>query len=127
MLFRSPDNVLFAGEALTGIIDPYFACDGLLAYDLAVAMNAFAREHPGGHDEARAHALRAGYEAVRGLTPAEAAGLPTLRRGAALRFFLTRAEDARRRAASDLVKVKNPLPYLVLARHQGREREGGER
>ena len=111
-----PDNVLFAGEALTGIIDPYFACDGLLAYDLAVALNAWANEHPQGYDEARATALRAGYEAERPLSAEEAAALPALRRGAALRFYLTRAEDAARRTASDLVKVKDPLPYWTLVR-----------
>ena len=120
-----PDNVLFDGERVSGVIDPYFACDGLLAYDLAVAMNAWALEHPDGADEARAEALRGGYEAVRPLCPSERAGLPRLRAGAALRFYLTRAEDVRRRQASDLVKVKDPLPYLALARHHaGRKKEG---
>ena len=111
-----PDNVLFEGDVLSGIIDPYFSCDGLLAYDLAVAMNAFANEHPDGYDEARAAALRKGYEGRRALTLDEAAALPGLRRGAALRFYLTRAEDAARRTASDLVKVKDPLPYWTLLR-----------
>ena len=120
-----PDNVLFAGDALSGIIDPYFASDGPLAYDLAVAMNAWMQEHPSGPDPARAAALRVGYEAVRPLTREERAALPRLRCGAALRFFLTRAEDALARTASDLVKVKDPLPYLALARHQARAAEEG--
>ena len=112
-----PDNVLFEGSRVSGVIDPYFACDGPLAYDLAVAMNAFAQEHPGGFDPARGRALRRGYETVRPLLAAERAALPRLAQGAALRFYLTRLEDAQHRTASALVTVKDPLPYLALARH----------
>ena len=118
-----PDNVLFrdAGPRapeVSGIIDLYFACTDALAYDLAVAMAAWTPEaRAGAPDPANARALRAGYEAVRPLTPAETDALPRLIEGAAWRFFLTRAEDWLSPRRGELGRIKDPLPFLALARH----------
>src|SRR6185312_12393308 len=84
-----PDNVFFRGEAVSGLIDFYFACTDAFAYDLAVCLNAWCFEADGTFQRAMAAALIAGYEALRPLEPAEVAALPILCRGAALRFMLT--------------------------------------
>ncbi|MDE2468094.1 MAG: homoserine kinase, partial [Bradyrhizobium sp.] len=36
-----PDNVFFLGEKLSGIIDFTFACNDMLAYDVAICLNAW--------------------------------------------------------------------------------------
>ena len=106
-----PDNVFFdRAGGFAGAIDFYFACTGALAYDLAVAINAWA--FPGGGlDPALAAAMAQGYGARRPLTAGERAGLGVLARGAALRFFLTRLADWEATPPGALVTRKDPLDY----------------
>lgn len=114
-----PDNVLFTGERVTGVIDFYFACRDFLAYDLAVCLNAWCFEDEREYDIAKGRALIAGYESVRPLEATERAALPTLARGAALRFFATRLADWDATPAGALVKPKDPLEYArKLAFHR---------
>jgi homoserine kinase type II len=114
-----PDNVFFEGDALSGFIDFYFACTDWLAYDLAVCLNAWCFGADGSFDPARGRALIGSYAAQRQLEIAEAAALPILARGAALRFLLTRLYDWINHPAGALVRKKDPLEYRrVLAFHQ---------
>ena len=120
-----PDNALFVGEKLSGLIDFYFACTDFLSYDLAVCLNAWCFEEERDYDLAKGRALIAAYESVRPLTSAEREALPILARGAALRFFATRLADWAETPAGALVKPKNPLEYAdKLAFHRGVEGAG---
>ena len=68
-----PDNVLFVNDAVSGIIDFYFACNDSLAYDLAVTLNAWCFENDGAFNVTKGRALIAGYQAKRALEPDEKA------------------------------------------------------
>lgn len=106
-----PDNVFFQAGKFAAAIDFYFACVDALAYDIAVALNAWCFEADGSFNITSARALLAGYEAHRPLTVAERAALPILAHGAAMRFFLTRLHDWHATPAGALVKPKDPLEY----------------
>ena len=107
-----PDNVFFLGRRLSGLIDFYFACTDLLAYDVAVCLNAWCFETDNSFNLTKGMALLAGYTSVRPLSRDEAAALPMLARGAALRFMLTRLYDWLNTPAGSLVVKKDPLEYL---------------
>ena len=107
-----PDNAVFRDGAVSGIYDFYFACTDALAYDLAITQVAWTVDTQGGLDAEAAAAMQSGYETVRPLEPAERRALPELRRGAALRFLLTRLHDWLFPAPAALMTPKDPLEYL---------------
>ena len=109
---------------VSGLIDFYFACTDLLAYDLAVCLNAWCFEPDRSFNVTKAHAMLAAYAALRPLSEAERAALPVLCRGAALRFLLTRLYDWTATPAGALVTRKDPLEYLRKLRFFARA-EGG--
>jgi homoserine kinase type II len=106
------DNVFFLGDKLSGLIDFYFACNDLLAYDVSICLNAWCFEKDGAYNITKGMALLEGYRAVRPLSDDEMAALPVLSRGSALRFFLTRLYDWLTTPAGALVVKKDPLEYL---------------
>jgi homoserine kinase type II len=115
-----PDNVFFQRDRLTGIIDFYFACVDIIAYDLAICLNAWCFEPDGAFNITKARQMLAAYRAERPFTPRELDALPLLARGAALRFLLTRMFDWQNRVDGALVKPKDPLEYLDKLRfHRG--------
>jgi len=105
------DNVFFMRETVSGLIDFYFACTDALAYDLAICLNAWCFEPDGAFNRTKGQAMIAGYEKVRRLSPEEVEALPTLARGAALRFMLTRLVDWLNVPPGALVRPKDPLEY----------------
>ena len=107
-----PDNVLMRGDAVSGLIDFYFACTDALAYDLAVTHAAWCFDATGERfDAAVSDALLEGYDAVRPLSDAERTALPCLARGAALRFTLTRGYDWVNTPPGALVTRKDPMAF----------------
>jgi homoserine kinase type II len=105
------DNVFFRGEAVSGVIDFYFACTDALAYDLAICLNAWCFEPDGSFNLTKGRAMIAGYRRVRELAPSEVEALPVLCRGSALRFMLTRLVDWLNVPPGALVRPKDPLEY----------------
>ncbi len=106
-----PDNVLFMKEEVSGLIDFYFACNDMFAYDLAVMLNSWCFEMDGSYNITKGQALASAYRAVRPLSEAEIAAIPVLTRGAALRFLLTRLHDWVHHDPAALVSPKDPREY----------------
>ena len=121
-----PDNVLFLGDQLSGVIDFYFACSDAFAYDLAICLNAWCFERDLSYNVTKAHALCDGYERVRRLDAQETAALPTLARGAALRFALTRLVDWLNVPPGALVRPKDPLDYVRRLRFHHHVKDAAE-
>lgn len=114
-----PDNVFFRGETCSGLIDFYFACHDIFAYDLAICMNAWCFEIDGDFNVTKAKLLLSHYRKVRAFSEEEVDALPLVARGAALRFLLTRLYDWVNTPKEALVKPKDPLDYYkILQFHQ---------
>ena len=120
-LFR--DNALFEGDALSGIIDFYYACNSVLLYDLAVLVNDWCVEADGTLDAERLRAMLAGYHARRPLEAAEREAWPVMLRAAALRFWLSRLQDACFPRPGEMTHIKNPDAFRDILRDRIAKRE----
>jgi homoserine kinase type II len=106
-----PDNILFMGNAVGGVIDFYFACNDFYVYDLATMLNSWCFELDGSYNITKGQSVINAYRAARPLSEAEIAALPVLMRGAALRFLLTRTYDWLNPDPNALVRPKDPREY----------------
>lgn len=107
-----PDNVLMLGNEVTGLIDFYFACRDITAYDVAVTHAAWCFTPDGTRFlPALSAALLSGYESMRPLSEPERAALPLLARAASLRFLSTRAYDWANTPVDALVTPKDPMAF----------------
>ena len=84
------DNVLWDEEGRGGVIDFYFACDDVLLYDVAIAVNDWCVRPDATLDPQRVEALLEGYGRERPLEPLERTAWPAMLRRAALRTWLGR-------------------------------------
>ena len=117
-----PDNVFFRKDDLFGVIDFYFSCTDFLAYDRALAINAWCFDAKNQFKPARFGALMDSYQAVRELEPAEKEALPLLCRGAAMRILMTRLHDWLFHDPESFVKPHDPREYLAkLKFHQSNQ------
>ncbi|QTD55536.1 homoserine kinase [Parasphingorhabdus cellanae] len=108
-----PDNVLMLDDQVTGLIDFYFSCTDIRAYDVAVTHAAWCFSEDGEKfDAAVSEALITGYDEIFHLSAEDRAALPVLARGASLRFMLTRAYDWINTPADALVTRKDPMAFL---------------
>ncbi len=115
-----PDNVFFRDGRLVGLIDFYFACTDMFAYDLGICLNAWCFETDLSFNITKARRLLTAYRKVRDFSAEELAALPLLARGAAMRFLLTRLYDWLYTPDDALVTRKDPLEFLAKLRfHRG--------
>jgi len=105
-LFR--DNVMFKDQALTGIIDFYYACNDSLLYDLAVTVNDWCSNEAGELNMDCYNALIKAYQAVREFHPQESKLWPYMLRAAALRFWLSRLQDKIFPKDGEITHIKDP-------------------
>ena len=103
---------------MSGIIDFTFACTDMLAYDVAICLNAWCFESDCSFNVTKARALLSAYSRVRAMSKAEEDALPLLARGSALRFLLTRLVDFLNVPKGALVRPKDPLEYVRKLRFQ---------
>ena len=120
-----PDNVFFLGDQVSGLIDFFFAATDILAYDVAICLNAWCFEADFSFNVTKARALLSAYDQVRPLSAAERAALPVLCQGAALRFLLTRLYDWLNTPPGAMVTPKDPLEYLRRLRFHLSARDAG--
>ncbi len=111
-----PDNVFFMGEKLSGLIDFYFACTDMFAYDLGVCLNAWCFEPDLSFNITKARRMLTAYRKVREFSAAEMEAMPLLAQGSAMRFLLTRLYDWLHTPKDALVTCKDPLEFVAKLR-----------
>jgi homoserine kinase type II len=121
-----PDNVLFVGNEVGGVIDFYFACNDAFVYDLAIMLNSWCFELDGSFNITKGQALINAYRQQRPLSEEEIAALPALMRGAALRFLLTRTYDWLNPDPNAMVRPKDPREYSKKLRFHNKVRHARE-
>jgi len=121
-----PDNVLFVGNEVGGVIDFYFACNDAFVYDLAIMLNSWCFELDGSFNITKGQALINAYRQRRPLSEEEIAALPVLMRGAALRFLLTRTYDWLNPDPNALVRPKDPREYSKKLRFHNKVKHARE-
>jgi homoserine kinase type II len=121
-----PDNVLFVGNDVGGVIDFYFACNDAFVYDLAIMLNSWCFELDGSFNITKGQSVINAYRAARPLSEDEITALPVLMRGAALRFLLTRTYDWLNPDPNALVRPKDPREYSKKLRFHNKVKHARE-
>lgn len=111
-----PDNVFFDDNRLSGVIDFYFACTDILAYDLAITVCAWCFDDFTEINTGKFRAMMEGYQSIRPLNEGEKQAFVILCRGASLRFLLTRAHDLIFHPEGAEVTPKDPMEYVQKLR-----------
>lgn len=115
------DNVLLDGDKVAGFIDFYYACNGSFVYDIAIAVNDWARHANNTLDKNLQAAFMRGYQSVRPLTVAERDYLPIAHRAGCVRFWVSRLLDFHFPAEGELTFIKDPNAFrdLLLSMRNG--------
>jgi homoserine kinase type II len=110
------DNIFFKDNVFSGIIDFYFSCNDFYALEIAICFNALCFDGPKNNlsfNVTKAISFMNGYSQLRKLNNDEKKYIKVLSQGTALRFLLTRVFDSLNTVEGAIVKVKDPMEYLV--------------
>lgn len=118
-LFR--DNALFEHDELAGIIDFYDACDGALAFDLAICINAWCFDEQTIQNHQLTELFINTYQQFRPLTEHEKQDWASISRAAALRWWLSRLKNTYSQRHSELANFQDPdeMKHIIL-QHRAR-------
>tara|TARA_B100001175_G_C19421768_1_gene596479 strand:- start:66 stop:1001 length:936 start_codon:yes stop_codon:yes gene_type:complete len=105
-LFR--DNVLFLNDRRPSFIDFYYACDEVLVFDIAIAVNDWCIDVDGAINKNKLKQFIEGYETERNLDKEEKVYMPIALRWAALRFYISRLEHIHSNPSAEILAIKNP-------------------
>jgi homoserine kinase type II len=111
-LFR--DNVLFYKEKISGMIDFYYSCQGVLIYDLAVVVNDWCTEPDGLLNELKLKKLLNNYNIKRVITDNEKTHWQNALISAALRFYLSRLLDLHFPKIGEMTHIKDPFVFKSI-------------
>lgn len=104
-----PDNALFEGDQLCGLIDFYHACSAPYLYDLCVTLNAWCYDESAAqYDFNKALLILDSYQSVRPLNSDEQKSFSAMLQVAAMRFWLSRLRDIHFPKAGQVVTRKDP-------------------
>ena len=110
------DNIFFKDNNFSGIIDFYFSCNDFYALEIAICFNALCFDGPKNNlsfNVTKAVNFMNGYSQFRKISDDEKKYIKVLSQGSALRFLLTRVFDTLNTVEGAIVKVKDPMEYLV--------------
>ena len=110
------DNIFFKDDKFNGIIDFYFSCNDFYALEIAICFNALCFDGSKNNlsfNVTKAKSFMKGYSQLRKLNDIEKESIKVLSQGSALRFLLTRVFDTINTVEGAIVKVKDPMEYLV--------------
>jgi len=110
------DNIFFKDDKFNGIIDFYFSCNDFYALEIAICFNALCFDgfkNNLSFNVTKAKNFMKGYSKLRELNDSEKESIKVLSQGSALRFLLTRVFDTINPVEGAIVKIKDPMDYLV--------------
>ena len=110
------DNIFFKDDKFNGIIDFYFSCNDFYALEIAICFNALCFDGSKNNlsfNATKAKSFMKGYSQLRKLNDSEKRSIKVMSQGSALRFLLTRVFDTINTVEGAIVKVKDPMEYLV--------------
>jgi len=104
-----PDNAMFSGDQLCGLIDFYHACSAPYLYDLCVTLNAWCYdEQEAQYDFNKALLILDSYQSIRPLADQEQKSFSMMLQVAAMRFWLSRLRDIHFPKEGEVVTRKDP-------------------